>query len=620
MLRFTIAMAALLTGLLFARHALATTFQSYDDEGYLLLSVDHYMKGGPLYTEVFSQYGPFYFYAQGALFRLLRLPVSHDAGRLVTLICWLLSAVLAGYFIYQVTNDIVLASGAFLACTKLASVLANEPGHPQQVILPMLMLACCASAPRGHGRLGMLLSGALGAALFFTKINVGVFYFAALALILVCSFPFSRIRTIGVGLLLAYAVGVPLLLMRQDLLGWARNYCLLAILCGVCTFVGVSLTMPPSPQPMRNLLDAVTGALSTAALVVIGTRLQGMSSATLMEGVFWAPLRHPKVFSIHFEIATWTVIGATMVSGCIAALYLFRDPWMDSCADWVDALRCAVGVCTVLRLQYQLDVVAWALPFLPLGMMPVKGRVWRPSDLVPRLFVAGLAATQFLQAYPVAGSQLGIAASPMLLWAFVCIHDGAGGLLRLTCRAMGLRGDALPKESIIGGLVALAIAVNMFRSGSLSWRYPYPPSRLRGAASLHLPADVEDRYLFLASRISANCDFLFTLPGMGSLNFWSGVPTPNGSNMTAWMRGFSSERQQQILGILRANLRGCAVYNAGMSSLWRETSEELDALPLARYIIHDMPKAAERDGYEIRIHPRRNSPWVEIAMQPSRMP
>jgi hypothetical protein len=43
-------------------------------------------------------------------------------------------------------------------------------------------------------------------------------------------------------------------------------------------------------------------------------------------------------------------------------------------------------------------------------------------------------------------------------------------------------------------------------------------------------------------------------------------------------------------------------------------------LPLARYIIYDMRKVAERDGYEIRVHPRRDTPWVGEAAHPSRQP
>ncbi len=97
---------------------------------------------------------------------------------------------------------------------------------------------------------------------------------------------------------------------------------------------------------------------------------------------------------------------------------------------------------------------------------------------------------------------------------------------------------------------------------------------------------------------------------MGSFNFWSGVPTPNGFNLTAWVKGFSRERQQEILDILAADPRACAVYNQEMAGGWGDTPEELARLPLARFITLEMPMTSERLGYEIHVHPRRNSPWI----------
>jgi hypothetical protein len=61
-------------------------------------------------------------------------------------------------------------------------------------------------------------------------------------------------------------------------------------------------------------------------------------------------------------------------------------------------------------------------------------------------------------------------------------------------------------------------------------------------------------------------------------------------------------------------------YNAELAKFWGPPSAELVTLPLARYVMHDMPKVAERNGYEISVHPRRDSPWVEAAAYPSPEP
>src|SRR5690242_6884778 len=95
---------AVLAGV-FALSRILASFAAYDDEGYMLLSLRHYLTEGHLYTLTFSQYGPAYFLAQSLFFRLLHFPVNHDGGRVVTLIYWLVSSVVAGVFIARVTKS-----------------------------------------------------------------------------------------------------------------------------------------------------------------------------------------------------------------------------------------------------------------------------------------------------------------------------------------------------------------------------------------------------------------------------------------------------------------------------------------------------------------------------------
>ena len=146
----------------------------------------------------------------------------------------------------------------------------------------------------------------------------------------------------------------------------------------------------------------------------------------------------------------------------------------------------------------------------------------------PRLFITDMAVTQFLQPYPVAGSQLMIAAVPVLLWAFVCMADGMEGLSTLWRR------NALPlvknlrilnkgwPRPILAGAILIAAVTKIYDGGIIPLRYLGPPSNLSGSRSLRLPPEQESDYEFIAGSISANCDVLFTLPGMGSFNFWSG--------------------------------------------------------------------------------------------------
>ena len=72
------ALALLAAPLVF--HAFYTTFQEYDDEGYLLISLRDYARGGILYDEVYSQYGPAYFQLVTPLFRVAGLSSPTRTG------------------------------------------------------------------------------------------------------------------------------------------------------------------------------------------------------------------------------------------------------------------------------------------------------------------------------------------------------------------------------------------------------------------------------------------------------------------------------------------------------------------------------------------------------------
>lgn len=599
---------AFVVAFLYAKHALATTYEPYDDEGYMLLTVKSYLAGGQLYSEVATQYGPVFSMAEGAFFRLLGAPVTHDAGRLLTLILWMTSAAFGAAFVYRISRSGVLASAATLAMTALGVFLAHEPGHPQQFILPIFMLACCLSAWTGFPKLRMALLGALGSALLFIKINIGIFYFAALFCLLLCCFPPGRARKIGTALLLAYAAAAPVILMRAHLSTWAGGFCLTAILCGVTTFLSATLATPGSFRPAQNAFYAAAGALLTGALIVSTTLLHGMSFQTLLDGVLWEPLKHPGVFVVPLPVRGIKLAVVLPAWVCMGLLYWFRERWTSY--PWIDVVRVvaglgAVGLLATVSPSGRLVVI---LPLLPLVLLRKHGVLPPWAEFAPRVFVISLAAAQFLESYPVAGSQLGISASPALLWGFVCIHDGAIGLSGVSRR--------IANQTVLGLAITIAFGVWMAGSGACSLHYRYPASRLRGASSLHLDPNVENRYQYLARNVRANCDFLFSFPMLGSLNLWSGVPTANGLNHSDWIRTLDPARQVIIVEKFRATPRACAIFNQAMTEFWENTPEDLNRSPLARYILSDMRKVTEFDGYEIRVSPGRESPWVEAMANP----
>jgi hypothetical protein len=99
---------------------------------------------------------------------------------------------------------------------------------------------------------------------------------------------------------------------------------------------------------------------------------------------------------------------------------------------------------------------------------------------------------------------------------------------------------------------------------------------------------------------------------MGSLNFWSGVPTPNGLNLTGWTRALSLAQEEEILHLLVMNPRSCVAYNNDLAHFWGSSDEDLVEIPLAHHILFDMRKVYDKDGYVIFVEPGRSSPWIDV--------
>jgi hypothetical protein len=451
----------------------------------------------------------------------------------------------------------------------------------------------------------------VGAALVFTKVNVGVFYIAGLAYALICLLPSGRIRSIGVGLALIYAATAPWLLMHGQFNHDFRKYCLLATLGGVATFACGALVRPYHPLPIRAALYSVAGLLIGTVLMIVATSFQGMSVASLIWGVLINPLHHPDVFYVTLEISWFNLMFATIVTAGVIGVRLFGGRLAVSW--WFNLLRCAAGIGSILVLALFLMLeypISWIVALLPLTLIPGSHRQRNTHALFSRLFVTYMAVTQFLEPFPVAGSQMAIAAAPMILWAFVCITDGIAGLRTFSFKAFGISREYLRLDAVIGGAILIFYAGISIDFSAHSELGP-ASTRLKGATWLHLPEKQASELAAIAQSVRKNCDTLFTMPGMASFNLWSGIPTPNGWNTPAWMKGISSERQAEILGIMKEDPRACAIVHRDIVRFWSNDQTGAEELPLAQYVMTDMPELTKFGGYEVRVSPGRSSPWLQ---------
>jgi hypothetical protein len=616
LMQLAIILAAVFVMLRFGKFLLARSSFISDDEGYLLLTLQHYFAGGHLYTQVYAQYGPFYFLIQKAIFGLLHLPVTYDAGRLVFYGYWVLASLLGGIFVYRVSKNVTLAAAAALAVMWLERVMTFEPNHPEQMVIVLLMAACAIAVKPSRG--SVLLLGAIGAALFWTKTNVGLFFLAAAFLASVCVLPAGRLRKVGGAVLLGAVIVGPVVLMHDYLRQWAGGFCVLSILAGASTVIAGMRAGVFAERRLRFFWFLIVGAAAATIVIVLVSPLERIPIGGLVDGVLIAALHQAGVFSLPFLITKKVVLLGVLLSGCIAKMYW--TPERGPHAGWVDVLKCVAGLLVVALLVRRNVSIEGSRSFgfavgyvlLPLALLPRKGGSWEASEFFPRIFVTALAAMEILQAYPVAGSQANIGAGPFLLWGFVCMYDGAGGVLELFPATKDWY-VPVKEASVVGALVFAFVVFAMSRHGLLRASYPDPASSLPGTSSVHLPPELEAGYETLSSDIQTNCKVLFTMPGMGGFNFWSGVPTPDGFNEDNWMKGVPLGEQQQTLQELERNPSACVLVRREMLSVWGVPEGGVDTLPLAHYIDYDMPIVFTGWGDEIHVSPNRTQAWVERA-------
>jgi 4-amino-4-deoxy-L-arabinose transferase-like glycosyltransferase len=200
-----------------AYFTMLTGFRPWDDEGSLMLSVKQYLGGMRLYEEVFSVYGPIYYFYNALTRAVTSTPVTHDVTRISSVFPWIACSLLCGWITLRLTRSAVFAALNITAVSMTLHFFRAEPGHPQELtLLILILIAACplfADIERRPLRL-MAIMGFLVGAEFLIKVNIGAYILAALILAIISEFPETRLRR-----LLGYAAGAGCILLPRRLCG-----------------------------------------------------------------------------------------------------------------------------------------------------------------------------------------------------------------------------------------------------------------------------------------------------------------------------------------------------------------------------------------------------------------
>jgi hypothetical protein len=584
------AIAALSIALLYTFYFVFSRSMSLD-EGYLMITVQGFNSGHALYDGVFTQYGPFYYFYEWLLHSVLAIPLTHDATRFLCIVHWLVAAGILGVAAWRMTRSAL--AGFFVATLSVVhlSTIANEPGHPQELIVVLLALGAWVASGFSRNRWTLAALAVIGALLAFTKINVGAFFVFALLLAACCHSPDRFTRGPWKWLLLGLSAVLPFALMRQHLAAdWCRHFALLAASATVATLFtaqrGGNADAPAIAR--RNYLTAAAAFGALSALLIGVTLFTGTSWKGLIDGLILTPMKMPRLALLRIDIPTVAVLGALASLGM--AILVRSKPNDERIIRALPVLKSIYAVVgAFLLFGNAKGQLAFLLPWVWLVAVP-GAKNSNPGEQFARSLLCLAAAWQSLQVYPIAGTQVTLAAFLPVLSYGVCLADGLRALAGVS-RVHKMLAAMTPASRPLAQALAAAAVLFLFAN---AWcKLPQVrrehasllPLNLPGSRFVRMNEEVTTMNQQLARYLDTECDTFVSYPGINSLYFWTGKTPPTQINSTGWGQ-LTHAQQEQILGSLRHARRPKLVVTEAMMQSWATPYAD-PIRPLVRYVTEE---------------------------------
>ena len=525
-----------------------------------------------------------------------------DTSRSIVIVLWIATSFLYGIAVQRLTQRLTLGAAAMVTAFAALVVLANEPMHAQVLcvlLLGTLTVLAVFEPGRRHGLHGAA-AGAVAAALVLTKLNLGTYAVAAALLAAVLTLDPLRARSWIRWPVVVAVVGLGMVVAVRDLnQEWVRNIVALKMLAMTAVVV-VSWRVTSGGREeglARWLLGAAIGFGIALVAMIAAILLTGPSLADVYGGMVTEALRvrevNPTPLPMPNAALDW---GIAALAAAVLGMRL-RRPAADPPGVWSGGLRILAGIVIWLCISRVTPiaftpsaqnplalplVLAWIAAFAPNGVVESQFKHF------VRVFLPALAVAEALQVYPVAGSQMYIAALTFVPVGGLCIADGLN-VLQAWSAERGREGLERFGAIALVALIALVadLGLNSIVRPGIDSVHDYRQNHalpFPGATDLHLPEVQVQQYTrwSMASTKTAAPTFI-GYPNINSFYLWSGIEPPLPYAPGAWLLALDNERQQRIVDELRASTRPCVVRSEGRAALWL-SGREVPQRPLVRYI------------------------------------
>ena len=602
---------------------LFTQFAPYDDEGTVLVTLKAFVAGETLYRDVYTPFGPFYYELFGGLFSLSGHAVTTDASRTIVMVIWVGASLLFGLAVQRLTGRVALGVTAMLVAFSVVFILSQEPMHAQVLAIGLLAVFTAIvsnDAPRRAFIAGGIC-GALLAALVLTKVNLGIYAVAAVCFAAVLAVePLRRRWWVRWPVILAF-LALPFVATARDLSSeLVRNLVLLELLAAVSIAVA-SRSLRPDPvenddraRTMSWLLGAAAGFALAFAAILAAIFLTGSTPADVYDGVVTQALRIRNVNPAPIDITAASLDWGIAAIAAAALVSWLRLHGGTGSRLWSGVLRAASGLAIWFSIAQMTPLSLGPAPGNPdalamvlawVAVIPPAGAAESAQKRFVRALLPTLAVAEVLQVYPVAGSQMRIAAAMFVVVGGICLGD-AFTELRAWSAARG--GESLERLGIVVGVAIVAVGAKFALDGivqpTISRAILYDEEKalpFPGATDLRLPvaeAEAYERVVELLRR--HRCSTFIGYANVDSLYLWSQIDPPRPSAPSAWMLALDEDEQRRILRQMRATPRPCVVRNEAVAAGWLGARPRPET-PLVRYIFDDFEPVETAGDFELML-------------------
>lgn len=591
-------------------------FMLYDDEGYVLHSLNEFARHGALYDQVFSQYGPLYYLVAGGAARWIGFEWTHDLSRVVTGLAWLATALAGGVLTTRLSSSRVAGAFGFIATSAHLGQMAHEPMHPGNLLTPLIAWGAVGSVvlwEKNRPHAFLIAVAALAAACAMVKINVGVFVAGAGGMWWWLNNSSEKLQrgSIGWAGILVTTLLPALLMYRHLNTEWGASFATLSIIA-----IGTVSVMSRQSGEHRfdgsHLTVAFVVGLGGVAMVAGGIMLTGTSWSALWQGVIVRPIQHADVYSFPANWPTGTIpftlislIGFVAINRSQAKLSSEKIAFIN----------------LIVRLGLAIAFVVWtfALPSKTVGgvMVVLAGSLgWllissgdqNPAKHQARLWTGLLLGWQFLHAYPVAGTQL---TWGTFLWIPLLV-TAVTESIRPYFRSSQTR-PAIRITAAFGMLVAgLALIWNPLRAGYYYYSHA-EPLNLPGAQLLRVPPHVGSGLRIISANAALHGDVLYSIPGSFSYNLWTQIPTPTGQNVTHWFTLLDRVAQNEIVDRLTDSGKAAWVVQPDLLKGSLSEPSTSDYAPLLQHWRDHYRSVLHIDGLQLHLPRDRAAVMINTA-------